>query len=40
MEKAGYSCDTPEPSGPEYRDWNRQIKTIEIEEEDSISDNG
>ena len=38
--KAGCSCDSAEPCGPDYRAWKRQIETIEIAPEDAVSDNG
>ena len=40
LEQGGCSCDTPEPCSPSYRAWKRQIATIEIGEEDAISDDG
>ncbi len=40
LEKAGCSCDTPEPCGPSYRAWKRQIDRIEIGQPDAISDDG
>ena len=39
-EAAGCSCDTAKPCGPGRRVWTSQIKTIEIEDEDAVSDNG
>lgn len=37
---AGCSCDTAEPCGPDFRAWKRQIDTIEIADDDAVSDNG
>jgi nicotinamidase-related amidase len=40
LEKAGCSCDTPQPCGPDERAWTRQNPAIEIGEPDAISDQG
>ena len=40
LEAAGCSCDSPQPCGPDRRVWTSQIKTIDIRDEDAISDNG
>ena len=40
LEKAGCSCDSPEPCGPSYRAWKRQTAGLEIAAEDAVSDNG
>tara|TARA_B100000029_G_scaffold516513_1_gene630446 strand:- start:2850 stop:3728 length:879 start_codon:yes stop_codon:yes gene_type:complete len=40
LEKEGCSCDTPEPCGPSYKAWSRQIETIDIYGTDAISDDG
>jgi len=40
LTEAGCSCDTPEPCGPDYRAWTRQIDSIEIAPEDAVSDDG
>jgi nicotinamidase-related amidase len=40
LEKAGCACDTPEPCGPGARVWKKEIATLEISEEDAVSDNG
>ena len=40
LEAAGCSCDSAQPCGPDRRVWTSQIKTIDIQDEDAISDNG
>jgi len=40
LEKAGCSCDTPEPCRPDFKAWEREIKILEIMPEDAVSDNG
>lgn len=40
LEQAGCSCDTPEPCGPGKRNWTSEIATLEIREEDAVSDDG
>ena len=40
LEQEGCSCDTPQPCGPSYRAWKRQIASIEVGEGDAISDDG
>ena len=40
LEGAGCSCDTAKPCGPDKRVWTQQIATLEIHDEDAISDNG
>ena len=40
LEEAGCSCDTPEPCRDDFKAWEREIKTLEIEPEDAVSDNG
>ena len=37
---SGCSCDTPEPCRADFKAWEREIETIEIAEEDAVSDNG
>lgn len=40
LERAGCSCDGPQPCGPDRHVWTRQIATLEIQDEDAISDDG
>jgi len=40
LEKAGCSCDSPEPCSPPTPKWTRQHPLIEIEDDDVISDDG
>jgi nicotinamidase-related amidase len=40
LEQAACSCDTIEPCGPGKRNWTSEIATLEIEEEDVVTDDG
>ena len=40
LEAAGCSCDSAEPCGPDRRNWTKQIATLNIRDEDAISDDG
>lgn len=40
LEKAGCSCDTAKPCGPDKRVWTHQIKTIEMADSDAVSSKG
>ena len=40
LEKGGCSCDTPEPCSPSKIVWTRQIETLEMAGEDTVSSNG
>lgn len=40
FERAGCSCDLPEPCGPDRRVWTRQIATLRIDDNDAVTDNG
>jgi HEAT repeat protein/nicotinamidase-related amidase len=37
---AGCACDTPEPCGPSFIAWKRQIASIDVGPEDAVSESG